>query len=141
MSRAAAPLAALALGLLAACGAASSADREPPVATDREAPRVTTIAAGALADRLAAGEVMLIDVRTPEEFAEGRIAGAINVPLDSFDPARLPQAGSREIVLYCRSDRRSGIAADRLAAATGRPAVHLEGGILAWEAAQLPVER
>ena len=141
MSRAAAPLAVLALGLLAACGGAATAERGPPATAEQTMPRVTTIAAGALADRLAAGEVRLIDVRTPEEFAEGHIAGAINIPLDTFDPDRLPQAGSRETVLYCRSDRRSGIAAQRLAAATGKTAVHLEGGILAWEAAQLPVAR
>lgn len=141
MSRAAAPLAVVALGLLAACGGAASADRGPSDPAEREAPRVTTITAAALADRLAAGRIMLIDVRTPREYAEGHLKGAINVPLDTFDPARLPEAGSREIVLYCRSDRRSGLAAEKLAGGTGKLAVHLEGGILAWEAAQLPVER
>jgi len=80
-------------------------------------------------------------VRTPEEFAEGHLEGAVNIPLDTFDSAALPDPEGAQRVLYCRSDRRSGIAADRLAEATGRDAVHLEGGILAWEDAGLPVQR
>ncbi len=133
-------IAGMAAGVLAAC----SADARPAaddVATSAEA-SVATIAPGELAARLTGGEaIQLIDVRTPEEFAEGHLAGAINIPVDEFDPAALPDAQGADRVLYCRSDRRSGIAAERLAEATGATAVHMDGGILAWEAADLPVER
>jgi len=94
-----------------------------------------------LAARLTAGNIRLIDVRTAEEVAEGMIPGAEHIPLDAFDPAKLGPPDGREVVLYCRSDRRSAVAAAKLAEATGEPATHLEGGILAWEAAGQPVEK
>lgn len=133
-------LAGVAAGFLAACaGGGQQSDESEIVGADAG---VLTIEPRALATRLDAGEpIQLIDVRTPEEFAEGHLEGAINIPLDGFDPAALPDPGSAERVLYCRSDRRSGIAADQLADATGRNAVHLDGGIVAWEAAGLPVQR
>ena len=127
-----------AAGLLAACSAgATTSDDEAVMGAEAG---VLTIEPRALSTRLDANEaIQLIDVRTPEEFAQGHIAGAINVPLDTFDPAALPDPQGAERVLYCRSDRRSGIAAEKLADATGRNAIHLEGGILAWDAAGLPI--
>ncbi|WP_086608553.1 rhodanese-like domain-containing protein [Erythrobacter donghaensis] len=100
-----------------------------------------TLSPEELAAKLAEGNVRLIDVRTDEEVAEGIIPGAEHIPLDRFDPAALGPADGREVVLYCRSDRRSGIAAEKLAEAAGAPATHLKGGILAWEAAGQPVEK
>lgn len=132
-------LAAMAAGLLAACSGAAVPGSESAQAREVG---VLTIEPRALSTRLGAGEpIQLIDVRTPEEFAEGHLAGAINIPLDSFDPAALPETEGAERVLYCRSARRSGVAAERLAQATGSTVVHLDGGILAWEGAGLPVER
>lgn len=87
-----------------------------------------------LAARIKAGNVRLIDVRTDEEVAQGMIPGAEHIALDTFDPAKLDLSDGREVVLYCRSGRRSAIAGEKLAAATGKAAEHLEGGILAWEA-------
>ncbi|MHA7820110.1 MAG: rhodanese-like domain-containing protein [Erythrobacter sp.] len=89
--------------------------------------------------KLDAGGIRLIDVRTAEEVAEATIPGAEHIALDKFDPARL-DLDDRELVLYCRSGRRSGIAAERLAEHTGQPAKHLVGGILAWEEAGEPVD-
>lgn len=94
-----------------------------------------------LAARLKAGNVRLIDVRTREEVAEGTIPGAEHIPLDQFDPAALDLSDGREVVLYCRSGRRSAIAGEKLAAFTAAPVEHLGGGILAWEAAGQPVEQ
>jgi phage shock protein E len=102
---------------------------------------IEEIAAEALAARMARGEVVLVDVRTPAEFAEGHIAGALSLPLDSFDPATLPRETGRETILYCRSDRRSGLAAQAVVEALGGPVRHLDGGIVAWQAAGLPVTR
>ena len=130
----------MAAGLLAACAGGGAQAEETQIAGADAG--VLRIEPRALSTRLEAGEpIQLIDVRTPEEFAEGHLEGAVNIPLDAFDPAALPDADGAQRVLYCRSDRRSGIAADRLAEATGRDAVHLEGGILAWEAAGLSVQR
>ncbi|ANK12705.1 rhodanese-like domain-containing protein [Erythrobacter neustonensis] len=93
-----------------------------------------------LAARIAAGNVRLIDVSTDAEVAEARIAGAEHIALDRFEPETLDLSDGREVVLYCRSGRLSAIAGERLAAVTGAPVVHLDGGLIAWEAAGLPVE-
>ena len=94
-----------------------------------------------LAERLKAGNIRLIDVRTDEEVAAGMIPGAEHIPLDRFDPAKLGPDDGREVVLYCRSGRRSTMAGEKLAAALGKPVEHLAGGILAWEAAGQPLEK
>ena len=133
-------LAPLVLGLAACGNAPSAAEAAEAAPVDQlQTGDVLTIDSDALAARLAAGDVQLIDVRTPEEFAEGHIAGAINVPVDTFDPVMLPDAAGAERILYCRSDRRSGIAAERLAAHSGQDSVHLDGGILAWQEDGQPV--
>jgi len=116
----------------AGAGAAAVPPAEAP-------PPMIDLAPEELAARLAAGKVRLIDLRTDEEVAEGMIPGAEHIPLDRFDPAALGPADGRAVVLYCRSGRRSAIAGAKLAEATGRPAEHLAGGIIAWEEAGQPI--
>ena len=103
--------------------------------TQSEVPGLIEITPEQLRTKLDAGNIRLIDVRTDEEVAEGMIPGAEHIALDDFDPASLDLSDGREVVLYCRSDRRSGIAGEKLAAFTGKPVEHLDGGIIAWEAA------
>lgn len=91
--------------------------------------------------QIEAGKVRVIDVRTREEAILGVIPEAEHIPLDSFDPARLDLSDGRKVVLYCRSGRRSAVAAEKLAAFTGEPAEHLAGGMLAWEELGLPVDK
>lgn len=82
---------------------------------------------------------VLLDVRTPEEFASGHISGAININVDEL-PNRLSEVPKDEpIVVYCRSGRRSAIAAQLLSDAGYTPIYDL-GGIVDWQAAGLPVE-
>jgi phage shock protein E len=59
---------------------------------------------------------LLVDVRSGEEFAGGHIEGAINIPFDQVDALveALGPDHDREVVLYCGSGRRAGIAADAL---------------------------
>lgn len=62
-------------------------------------------------EKIAAG-AFLVDVRTPQEFAQGHLEGATNIPLSEVEK-RLDAFGrdrERPIVLYCRTGRRSGIA-------------------------------
>ncbi len=98
---------------------------------------VETLPAGELAALMAAGDVVVIDVRTPAEFAESRLPGALNAPLGTFDPATIPIEAERETILYCSSSRRSGIAATALSEYLGTTVRHLEGGIQAWNEAGL----
>jgi rhodanese-related sulfurtransferase len=89
--------------------------------------------------QMAAGAVMLVDVREADEFAAEHIAGAINMPLSSFQPSLLPDAGGKLVVLQCAGGKRSGMALDKCAAARAAIETHLAGGIGAWKAAGLPV--
>ncbi|QSX35970.1 rhodanese-like domain-containing protein [Shewanella sedimentimangrovi] len=61
---------------------------------------------------------MVVDVRTAEEYAAGHLEGAINIPFERIaaEFAKRGIAKDAEVVLYCRSGRRSGIAQDSLMA-------------------------
>jgi rhodanese-related sulfurtransferase len=87
-----------------------------------------------------AGEILLIDVREPNETAIERIPGALLAPLSTFDPTDLPDPEGRAVVFSCASGIRS-IKAAEIAQAAGLPHnAHLAGGIKAWKAAGLPTE-
>ena len=80
---------------------------------------------------------MLLDVRTDEEWADGRIPGAVHIPMDQL-MARLDEVGDR-VVCVCAVGARSGRVVEYLNA-QGYEAVNLDGGIYAWADAGLPVE-
>jgi len=85
--------------------------------------------------------VVLLDVRTAAEYAEGHIEGAINIDQEQGDfveKAKAAFSKDKKIAVYCRSGRRSANAANKLAA-EGYQCVNLKGGILAWKEANLPV--
>lgn len=84
---------------------------------------------------IAAPEVQLLDVRTPDEYAEGHIAGAVLVDVnesDFEDKAVAVLDASRPVAVYCRSGRRSARAANLLSG-QGCQVTNLAGGILAWQ--------
>ena len=89
-----------------------------------------------------AARPQIIDVRTSAEWRSGHIAGAIHVPITEFGSRidSLQLDGTRPIVAICRSAHRS-IPAVRLLQQHGfRNACQLQGGMLAWRQAELPVE-
>jgi rhodanese-related sulfurtransferase len=79
---------------------------------------------------------VVIDVRTPSEFAAGHLPKATNIDVEAGDFAQriasLDKGAS--YALYCRSGRRSGIALDQMTSAGFTKVVHLAGGISAWTA-------
>lgn len=90
---------------------------------------------------LAAGTILLIDVREPHEFAAGHIPDSLSLPLSSFDPADLPAPDGRRIVLSCAAGVRS-LQAAMLANQAGVPVdAHYRGGFKDWIMAGEPVER
>ena len=78
-------------------------------------------------------EVQLVDVRTAEEFAEGHIPGAMNMDVNgvAFEAQIATLDTERPVALYCRSGRRSKVAAEKVVKA-GFEVVELDGGILSW---------
>lgn len=87
---------------------------------------------------LAKGEIVLIDVRSPGEFATERVEGALLMPMPFFRADCLPSQGDRRVVLHCGSGLRSERMA-RIASEAGYdPIAHLEGGFAAWKQAGKP---
>ncbi len=91
-----------------------------------------------IAEKLKSAEIVLIDVREPNEYAAERIHGALLFPLSTFDPRLLPDGGKRPVVFHCGSGMRSGKAAAACQAAGLPHNAHMAGGIMAWKAAGLP---
>ena len=99
------------------------------------------VTADDLADRLASGQVVLLDVRPESEFRAGHIAGARSAPLPLLDKLVPDLSRRREIVAYCRGPY--CIYADdavRLLRARGLKARRLDVGFPEWRRAGLPVE-
>lgn len=91
------------------------------------------------AHRLIEGGASLIDIRSPDEHARERIAGALNVPLGQLSPDATP---GDVLVFHCRSGMRTDQAAPKLTEAAGdRDCYIVEGGLNAWGNAGLPIEK
>ena len=85
--------------------------------------------------------LFVLDVRTPQEYAEGHVPGAVNVPYDQLASRLAEVPKDKDVVLYCKSGRRAGIAADVLAANGYTRLSHLEGDMPAWAAKGHAVEK
>jgi len=85
------------------------------------------------------GEVVLVDVREPHEFAMERIDGATLVPLSSFNPNAVPNPDGKRLLLMCASGVRCGMASELMIRAGCGDIYRLAGGIMGWKAAGGPV--
>lgn len=83
---------------------------------------------------------MLIDVRQPDEYKAGHIRGAKLIPLDQLSAKANTLPKNRTIICVCRSGARSGSATRQLRA-VGLDAVNMNGGMMGWQRAGLPVEK
>ena len=84
--------------------------------------------------------MIVLDVRTPEEFAAGHVPGAINIPYTHL-PARLselPDAGDKDVVLYCATGVRAERAAERMREQGYTRLLHLDGDMKAWDEKNRP---
>jgi rhodanese-related sulfurtransferase len=105
----------------------------------------TDISREELKSRLAKAEpTVIVDVRSPEEFAAGHVAGAINIPHDQVVTRAGELAAHKSdgnVVLYCRSGRRTALAVEALEARGYTGLKHLIGDMQGWEAAGEPLAR
>jgi len=84
-------------------------------------------------DAFERNEIVLIDVRTPQEYGFERIEGALLAPMQAFEPDHMPGQSDKRIVFHCGSGVRSEKIA-RLCLEHGfDKAAHLEGGFGAWK--------
>jgi len=100
------------------------------------------VAPADLQRRLSTGEqIVVIDVREPDEFARGKIPGSYTIPrgvLEMQLDGRLPHEAT--VVLYCAGGGRSALACRSLAEMGYENVENLEGGFQKWAASGLPVE-
>ncbi|MBQ4838748.1 rhodanese-like domain-containing protein [Pseudoalteromonas luteoviolacea] len=93
-----------------------------------------------LINQMSAKPHTIIDVRTPEEFANGHLKGALNIPYDQIAAQSflLAKLKDKTLVVYCRSGRRANIF-ERALLEQGFKLLHLEGDMLGWQGQGLPV--
>lgn len=103
--------------------------------------KVKTLSAKDFQHGIESPNVQILDVRTPSEFAEGHIKGAINIDFYStgfVSDVTKTLTKDKPVFVYCRSGRRSAQAADILKK-NGFNVADLDGGILNWKCEGLPL--
>lgn len=104
-------------------------------------PSVPSISAEELNEKLKFGKhPLVLDVRQPEEFRTGHINGAKLMPLNDLHRKMSELPKEREIVCICASGSRSSSAAKTLAK-EGFNVLNVQGGMLAWRRAKLPMQK
>lgn len=93
-----------------------------------------------VAQGIAEGRYLLVDVREPNEVAAEAYPDGVVVPLSTFDPKAIPDPAGKQIVFACRSGKRSVTASMAAQAAGLSYDKHLAGGMLGWKAAGLPTK-
>ena len=93
--------------------------------------------------RLANAGAVLVDLRSPNQFKDGHITGARNLPGDQLaaDPKAVAKLADKTIVLYCDTGTTTAAAQRTLAQAGVKNVFSLRGGLAAWKQENLPVVR
>ncbi|MGB5759910.1 MAG: rhodanese-like domain-containing protein [Acidimicrobiales bacterium] len=152
------PALAAVLGLVAACGGGTTTDADEGVAPvqaadpgngseadagrqSRAGVRLVSPSEGAAIQAESPQDLVILDVRTPEEFGQGHLQGA--VVLDFYEPDFEDLLGQLDpdvpYLLYCQSGNRSGQTAAIMDRLGFSDVAAVDGGIVAWEADGLPV--
>lgn len=120
-------IAAVAALILSACGGGGGA--------------VTRVDATAFADTIATPGTVVLDVRTPDEFASGHIEGAVNIDVEggAFEAGIADLDRNATYAVYCRSGNRSQVAVAMMEDAGFTSIVELESGIGGWVGAGYPI--
>ncbi len=126
------------IALIAACTPAPPAPVAPATAVP---PYGATLDAAGFAAAIQLPKAVILDVRTPQEFADGHLDKAVNIDVNAADfttrIAKLDKAVPYAV--YCRSGNRSATAMDLMKKAGFTSAFHLGGGIGAWTGSGRPV--
>ncbi len=92
---------------------------------------------------LSSNDILLVDVRTLQEFSSGHIKNAINIDFKSSDFAEKVQKldTTKTLVIYCRSGRRSSMGTTEFVKAGFKQVYDLKGGVLNWQKSGLPLAK
>ncbi len=99
-----------------------------------------TEAAARLSDA-AAGGPLLLDVREVDELVAARVEGAVHLPMSRFADGYQALPTDRSLLVMCAAGSRSAAATAFLLRSGWTDATNVEGGIIAWQRAGLPVRR
>lgn len=135
------PLIAAVVAAVAAVGLAGCSS-DDTVATSAPA-AVTTIGASDLSDVVSDPDVVVLDVRTPVEYAEGHVSGALNIDVSSpsFGDEIAALDPDATYVVYCRSGNRSADAAAQMVGAGFTDVYDVDAGLATLSAAGVPLTR
>jgi len=121
----------------------SSNSNTTVAASSSEVSKVKTVNTDQFSQLLLLDEVQLVDVRTAEEYQSGHIEGAVNIDVQQEDfkskAGKLDK--NKPVLVYCRSGKRSSNAGSILESMGFKRIVNLDGGMLAWEEEEKPVEK
>lgn len=86
---------------------------------------------------------LVVDVSAPPDFEKGHVIGSRSVAMSQFDPENKQLAKARElpVAMVCRNGTASAIAAKRLGKAGFKQVYWLDGGVSAWQQADLPLAK
>jgi rhodanese-related sulfurtransferase len=114
----------------------------PLAVPGEEASPVPSITPAELHARQAKPFVLVVDVRTKQEYDAGHVPGALNMPYGESNELSMMVgwAGADDVVVYCQKGAQSRLAEAELLEGGVKGVRHLEGGFEAWKQAGLPVE-
>ncbi|MGE4279838.1 MAG: rhodanese-like domain-containing protein [Magnetospirillum sp.] len=95
---------------------------------------VHMVAPSTVAEWIAAGTAIVVDVREPGEYASEHIKDALNLPLSTFQASQIPEVPEgKKLVFHCRSGQRCGMAAAKAVQAGYQGEINrMEGGMIGW---------
>jgi len=136
----------LAIGTLAACSQADSPTAEAQQAPQQSVQKAAEMqvthvdASKALETMRARPDLVVIDVRTPGEYASGHIDGAINIDFKNanFATEIAKLDGSQDYLIHCRSGGRSTRSLTLFKEAGFSHIIHMDGGMIGWDKVELP---
>lgn len=100
---------------------------------------IQSVDAHTLNDWIGKDEVLLIDVREPNEHARAHIPAAVLMPLSRLGSAELPNAEGKKVAVFCATGARSAMAAERLFAHHYDSVYNVHGGMMGWKMAGLNI--
>ena len=106
-----------------------------------EASSVTNLSVTQFAEEIKQPSIQVLDVRTPAEFAEGHLANSLNIDFESgnFADEIKKLDKSKSYAVYCRSGRRSALAAAEMSKTGFHHILNMSGGTIDWTTAGLPL--
>jgi rhodanese-related sulfurtransferase len=103
---------------------------------------VISLSAQEAKDKIQSEDIVILDVRTPDEYSRGHLAGSKLLPLDQIDlqADKILKDKNRAVLVYCLSGSRSAVASQILESKGYQTIYNLSHGLMEWRIKQFPLE-